>query len=76
MTHKQVKSKANQKLQDFKDKEAGIDRKKLSMDRAVEALERSVLKKASLEVSKWPKWLQLNASLLFEEEQERQKKLR
>ncbi len=33
-----------------------------------------LLKAASLEVASWPKWLQLNADLLFEEEQEKQRK--
>ena len=33
-----------------------------------------VLKEASQEVESWPKWMQKNADLLFEEEQENTKK--
>jgi len=34
-----------------------------------------LLKEASQEVESWPNWLQKNAELLFEEEQEKQRKL-
>jgi hypothetical protein len=34
-----------------------------------------LLKEASKEVESWPNWLQKNAELLFEEEQEKQRKL-
>ena len=33
-----------------------------------------LLKEASQEVESWPSWLQKNAELLFEEEQEKQRK--
>lgn len=33
-----------------------------------------LLKEASQEVKSWPNWLQKNAELLFEEEQEKQRK--
>lgn len=33
-----------------------------------------ILKEASQEVESWPKWMQQNADLLFEEEQEKQRK--
>lgn len=33
------------------------------------------LKEASQEVESWPKWIQKNADLLFEEEQEKQRKI-
>lgn len=35
-----------------------------------------ILKEATKEVESWPEWLQANAALLFEEEQERQRKLK
>lgn len=36
----------------------------------------SILEDAKKEVASWPKWLQLNAMLLFEEEQEKQRVLK
>lgn len=33
-----------------------------------------LLKEATHEVESWPKWMQKNADLLFEEEQEKQRK--
>lgn len=38
------------------------------------ANEWKLLKEASQEVESWPGWLKMNAELLFEEEQEKQRK--
>jgi hypothetical protein len=43
MTYKQVKASVDKKIQKDKDKKAGVDRSKLAMEKAVEALDNSYI---------------------------------